>query len=47
MSMGAGTAGVAYAQLEKTCERISRAQAQGRMFTDEPATAPEQQELGL
>ena len=29
------------------CERISRAQAQGRMFTDEPATAPEQQELGL
>ena len=29
------------------CERIARAQAQGRMFADEPAPAPEQQGLGL
>ena len=29
------------------CERISRAQAQGRMFSDEPAPAPEQQALEL
>ena len=29
------------------CERIARAQAQGRMFEDEPAPAPEQQGLGL
>ena len=27
------------------CERISRAQAQGQMFPDEPAQVPEQQEL--
>ena len=32
---------------EIACERISRAQAQGRMFPDEPATAPEQQALEL
>ena len=29
------------------CERIARAQAQGRMFADEPAPVPEQQGLGL
>ena len=29
------------------CERIARAQAQGRMFADEPAPAPEQQALEL
>ena len=29
------------------CERIERAQAQGRMFADDPMPAPEQQGLGL
>ena len=29
------------------CERIARAQAQGRMFADDPAPLPEQQGLGL
>ena len=29
------------------CERISRAQDQGRMFADEPAPVPQQQGLGL
>ena len=29
------------------CERIEQAQAQGRLFADEPAPAPEQQALGL
>ena len=32
---------------EIACERIARAQAQVRMFTEEPAPAPEQQRLGL
>ena len=29
------------------CERIARAQAQGRMFADEPAPVPEQRGLEL
>ena len=29
------------------CQRIEQAQAQGRMFADEPAPAPEQQALEL
>ena len=35
------------AHFDIACERIARAQAQGRMFADEPAPAPEQQGLGL